>query len=659
VSTTAASPGWRLSGCWMFGPLQDLFLVLLTPVLILFVFAIASSASWLDGLIAFGLAFAVAHYLPGILRAYGDHALWNRYRIRLIIAPVLLFGISAWFAYRDLHIVILMQMLWGGWHWMMQIYGFARIYDAKMTPAARTPARLDQMLCLLWFGMCVFVLSDMSSYVQKFYESGGPFISPANLLWVQRIWIAVTLIVTLVYVVRVVQSIRQEKWPNPLKLVFIALTFVYLSYTASIIDRPVIGLVMFESWHDVQYLAIVWFFNISRARSDDAGRFIRFLFRPRWILVFIYVALCLAFGVMTHAWKLFEDPTIARIAISIVTATALLHYYLDGFIWKIRERETGRALGVQATTDSPQPASSVVPYRVPAWAFHAAAWMVFVIPAATFFSLESRRAGTLDIYQNIVDSFPESARSHYELGRQLHAAGRLREARLQFDKSLVLAPSMLAPHISLGMLLAEQGDFASGIAHLEEVLRVDSNYAEAHNNLGVILEEQGKLQEAKQHLEQAVKLNSGDALFQNNLGRVLAALGDLKGARIHHERAIKLDAQFADAHYQLGNTLALSGETTAAQQHLMEAIGIDPDLAEAYSKLGEIASVTGDVAKAIEYLEHALRIDPELYVAHDLLGGVLLSQGKSSDAIVHYQEALRIKPDYEKAQQDLAKALTR
>src|SRR5437016_4456659 len=155
------------------------------------------------------------------------------------------------------------------------------------------------------------------------------------------------MVVTIYYLNRTVSSIRGGHLPNPLKIVFIALTFIYLKYTVSVIQRPLMGLVMFESWHDIQYLAIVWVFNLNRARkSPDAGPFIRFLFRPRLMPLLAYIGLCFAFGSLAHAWSLFENQTIVRVALSIVTSAGLLHYYLDGFIWKIRETETRQALGV-------------------------------------------------------------------------------------------------------------------------------------------------------------------------------------------------------------------------------------------------------------------------------------------------------------------------
>src|SRR5438105_9077214 len=181
------------------------------------------------------------------------------------------------------------------------------------------------------------------------------------------------MVVTIYYLNRTVSSIRGGHLPNPLKLVFIAVTFLYLKYTVSVIQRPLVGLVMFESWHDIQYLAIVWVFNLNRARrSADAGRFIRFLFKPRLVPLMAYIGLCLAFGSLAHAWSLFENQTIVRIALSTVTSAGLLHYYLDGFIWKIRESETRQALGV----DGDEPRVAIGPRIMwPLLTRHAGLWL--------------------------------------------------------------------------------------------------------------------------------------------------------------------------------------------------------------------------------------------------------------------------------------------
>src|SRR5215471_16835770 len=82
---------------WIFSPLRDMTLVMFTPVLILLVFAAAQYGAWMDALLAFALVLAMGHYLPGMLRAYGDRSLFRRFRTRLIIAPLFLTAVTTWF----------------------------------------------------------------------------------------------------------------------------------------------------------------------------------------------------------------------------------------------------------------------------------------------------------------------------------------------------------------------------------------------------------------------------------------------------------------------------------------------------------------------------------------------------------------------------------
>jgi Tfp pilus assembly protein PilF len=603
---------------WIFSPLYDSTFILFTPVLILLAFFVAQRGAWMDGLLAFGLALAMGHYLPGVLRAYGDRALFRRFRTRLIAAPILLIGVTTWFAYRNLHAVLLLAALWGMWHWMMQSYGFARIYDAKSAAPARMPAWLDQLVCLAWFGMAVFVFNnDLPSYLTNYYESGGPAIPASLFSWFTRGWLVVTAALTIYYVVEVVKTVRAGHKPNPLKFVFIAATSAYLAYTVSVAQRPKMGLLMFESWHDIQYLAIVWFFNLSRTRKNpESGAFIRFMFRPSAIMVAAYIALCLAFGSLTHAWSLFEKDTVVRVVASTVTSAALLHYYLDGFIWKIRETDTGEALGVR-TADTRRRWAMLVP----AWGRQALLWPMFVLPAALLGAAESK--GTvrqMQVYENVYDAFPNSAAANYQIARELQENGRLREAAVHYQETLKHAPDMLPAHTFYGVLLADQHELADARSQFEQALKFDPKNAELHNDLGIVLDESGDLVRAKAELERAVALDRKYSLAENNLGSVLAKMGDLAQARLHQERAVSFDPQFADAHYQLGLTLGKQGDLAGAATHLQESI----------------------------------RLDPEQHEAHNSLGEILIKQGNLQAAKTQFQEALKIRPHYAAAEQNLA-----
>ena len=79
--------GWILDGP------RDLLFLIGTPLLVL-PLLMAARATWSDMAIAgVVLAFgATGHHLPGLLRAYGDRDLFERFRARFIFGPVLLFG---------------------------------------------------------------------------------------------------------------------------------------------------------------------------------------------------------------------------------------------------------------------------------------------------------------------------------------------------------------------------------------------------------------------------------------------------------------------------------------------------------------------------------------------------------------------------------------
>lgn len=98
---------------------------------------------------------AVGRHFPSFLRTYGDREIFQTYRTRLIVAPILLFAVTLGFSLNGLHGMLLIAFCWTIWHGMMQHFGFMRIYDAKIRSMDKTTARLDWWISFSWFGLCL------------------------------------------------------------------------------------------------------------------------------------------------------------------------------------------------------------------------------------------------------------------------------------------------------------------------------------------------------------------------------------------------------------------------------------------------------------------------------------------------------------------------
>jgi tetratricopeptide (TPR) repeat protein len=107
---------------------------------------------------------------------------------------------------------------------------------------------------------------------------------------------------------------------------------------------------LFEICHDVQYLAIVWLYNCRRVKTTpDLGAFMKFLFRRGPGMLSLYVGLVFAYGLYGFAHgRSTHDDALQRTLMGIGWASTVLHYYYDGFIWKVREKSTRVGLGLSA-----------------------------------------------------------------------------------------------------------------------------------------------------------------------------------------------------------------------------------------------------------------------------------------------------------------------
>src|SRR5438045_6647316 len=96
TSQSASAKSTR-SSPWILDRWRDLVLFVGTPVLLIPIFT-AAQARWSaqDIFLFVGAFGAMGHHLPGMIRAYCDRALFNRFKIRLFVAPMSIPAVCSW-----------------------------------------------------------------------------------------------------------------------------------------------------------------------------------------------------------------------------------------------------------------------------------------------------------------------------------------------------------------------------------------------------------------------------------------------------------------------------------------------------------------------------------------------------------------------------------
>jgi hypothetical protein len=138
--------------------------------------------------------------------------------------------------------------------------------------------------------------------------------------------------VTGLWIVRLGFGCLRGAPPSPVKLLVTVSSIGFYWYAYSIAGNILVGAAMFEVFHDVQYLAIVWLFNRRRVeQSDNAGAFFKFVFGRSGALIGIYVGLCFAFGSFRFLEYGLSDGPARNVILAFLATSGLLHYYIRWF----------------------------------------------------------------------------------------------------------------------------------------------------------------------------------------------------------------------------------------------------------------------------------------------------------------------------------------
>ena len=550
--TTAAPQGWIISRQW------DFLFFIGTPLLSLAVLLFAANYFTSADIALFVLAFfAVGHHLPGLMRAYGERELFSRYKARFIVAPLVIASFVSWSVFNGHLGFFIFLALWDMWHFFMQHYGFMRIYEFKRRRPSQLSARLDWWLTAVWFG---YVIAASPHYLINFLERCHRYgfglytwIKPEYVFSLRDAMLFLALALSVVYVGNMIVERRRGApivWP---KLAISATTFATVYYAYIILEDVILGYAITALAHDIQYFAIVWIYNHGvLKRSRDLGRsFFRFLFADgRLRIVLFYLLLILAYGGIEALARATQNFLIYDIVKVLIATSAFMHYYYDGFMWKVRKKEIRQNLIDEASAEGPS--EEALPRRgwnalVTRWQHVRAQW------TALSYGFET---GKQVLYFGVPILFLAWTDAQYSLS-DVNAKEYL--ARL--------APSVAKAHDDLGVAYSQQGDFDRGIVAHQQAIAADSAYAQAYTHLGIAHSRKGDMKAAIGLHQQAIALDPELAQAHFNLGVEYAKMERLGEAIGAFERAVALEADYGRAHLALAQTYKKMGNQPLAKRH--------------------------------------------------------------------------------------------
>jgi len=289
------------------------------------------------------IVFDETHGFATISRTYFDAEerkrrgrwLWRSLAFFIAIGPVMILaGLGDWLE--------LATELWGYFHIYRQHYGFMMMYKKKNRDFDPVDTRLDK----LFFTSAFYFPFITYPFHDKEAASLLPFpILPRPAAIIENVLLFALLLITVVYVARQISKRRQGlplNWPK-LALFAAAIPVNFVLFRS---HMPLLGVYAAATiFHNVQYHRLVWFYNQNKYGHEtrQARQYgLATLVNSRWL---IYLACAALYAtvfdviprlVLKDGVGLMNIGTRNAVIFSFFAAPGLLHYWIDGHIWKVR-----------------------------------------------------------------------------------------------------------------------------------------------------------------------------------------------------------------------------------------------------------------------------------------------------------------------------------
>lgn len=283
------------------------------------------------------LALSMGHVFAVYFRSHLNPKIFRLHPWRFTVVPLAV--LAAILSSEVLLVAFAVFITWfDNWHSALQTFGLGRLYDMRAGNDPLAGRRLDIGLALVTFLGPILAGATLAASLydfERFADVGLVEIArfPGWVL-AHQLWLTVPILIggvgyVVFYVVAYARLARRGYRVSAQKVLLwsaLALTSLFMWGFDSFGQ----SFVVMESFHALQYLALVWWSEeknlrqVLRLDRAKAGRLVAFV---------IFVGASLFVGVWA---ALFSDT---RVELAVFLVIEFQHYWYDGFIWSVRKRQ--------------------------------------------------------------------------------------------------------------------------------------------------------------------------------------------------------------------------------------------------------------------------------------------------------------------------------
>ncbi len=205
-----------------------------------------------------------------------------------------------------------------------------------------------------------------------------------------------------------------------------------------------------------------------------------------------------------------------------------------------------------------------------------------------------------------------NADAHKILGLNLMIIGKEKLAEVELLQAVGLAPDSAESHYYLGRHYMTGHVFLSAKGEFETAISLDRFYMKAYDNLGLTLEALGDNQGALKNYSKAVELEEQQGLKSEwpylDLARFYSGQHDAERAFLYLQKAIEENPRADQAHFELAKIFRDRAELQQAVDALRKAIAINPYGEEYYYVLAQVYRKQGKMDESRNALKKFLEL---------------------------------------------------